>query len=204
MSADKTTANAAYADVILASASPRRRELLEQIGVKFRICVSDADEDCDISDPELIVKHLSAKKASYVFNKNPDAIVIAADTVVYLEGEGIMGKPENDEDAYRMISKLSGRVNEVYTGVTVADRTGAETFAVKTNVYFKTLTEAEIREYVASGECSDKAGAYAIQGRACVFIDRIEGDYFNVVGLPLSPLYDILKRKGIRFWEYLT
>ncbi len=204
MSADKTTANAAYADVILASASPRRRELLAQIGVKFRICVSDADEACDISDPELLVKHLSAKKASFVFNKNPNAIVIAADTVVYLEGEGIMGKPENDEDAYRMISKLSGRVNEVYTGVTVADRTGAETFAVKTNVYFKALTEAEIREYVASGECSDKAGAYAIQGRACVFIDRIEGDYFNVVGLPLSPLYDILKRKGIRFWEYLT
>lgn len=191
-------------EVILASASPRRRELLEQIGVSFRICVSDADERCDISDPEDLVRFLSEKKAESVFEQNPDAVIIAADTVVYLEGEGIMGKPKDDADAYRMISKLSGNVNEVYTGVTVRDKDGAETFAVKTEVYFKTLSDKEIRDYVASGECSDKAGAYAIQGRACVFIEKINGDYFNVVGLPLSPLYDILKKKGVIFWASLT
>ncbi|MBE6895559.1 MAG: septum formation inhibitor Maf [Ruminococcaceae bacterium] len=190
-------------EVILASASPRRRELLEQIGVTFRICVSDADEQCDIKEPEMLVRFLSEKKAESVFEQNPEAIVIAADTVVYLEGEGIMGKPKDDADAYRMISNLSGKANEVYTGVTVRDRNGAETFAVKTKVYFKALSDSEIRDYVASGECSDKAGAYAIQGRACVFIEKIDGDYFNVVGLPLSPLYDILKKKGVIFWASL-
>ena len=191
---DNIVTNSTSAEVILASASPRRRELLEQIGVKFRICVSDADESCDITDPAELVRYLSKKKAESVAEQNPDAVIIAADTVVYLEGEGIMGKPKDDADAYRMISELSGRVNEVYTGVTVADRSGVETFAVKTSVHFKELTDGEIRDYVASGECSDKAGAYAIQGRACVFIDKIDGDYFNVVGLPLSPLYDILKK----------
>lgn len=197
---DNIKTNSKTADVILASASPRRRELLEQIGVKFRICVSDADESCDIKKPDELVRFLSEKKAESVFTENPESIVIAADTVVYLEGEGIMGKPKDDADAYRMILKLSGKVNEVYTGVTVADKDGKETFAVKTEVHFKELSDEEIREYVSSGECSDKAGAYAIQGRACVFIEKIVGDYFNVVGLPLSPLYDILKKKGVSFW----
>ncbi len=192
------------AEIILASASPRRRELLEHIGLKFRICVSDADETSDIKDPAQLVRFLSRKKAESVFEKNRNAIVIAADTVVYLEGEGIMGKPKDEADSYRMISGLSGRTNEVHTGVTVMDAEGTETFSVKSYVHFKTLTEDEIREYVASGECADKAGAYAIQGRACVFIDSIEGDYFNVVGLPLSPLYDILKKKGVEFWASTT
>ena len=115
-----------------------------------------------------------------------------------------MGKPKDAADAYRMISALSGRVNEVYTGVTVADGIEAETFAVKTLVSFKKLTEDEIRGYIEKEECLDKAGAYAIQGMACVFIDGIEGDYFNVVGLPVSPLYDILKKKGVKFWAHTT
>ncbi|MBQ6052205.1 MAG: septum formation protein Maf [Clostridia bacterium] len=189
---------------VLASASPRRKELLEKLGLDFEIVVSDADETSDISSPDELVRFLSAKKAESVRKLRPDALVIAADTVVYLEGEGIMGKPKDKADAYRMISALSGNVNEVYTGVTVADSCGTETFSVKTLVYFKSLTEKEILEYVNSEECADKAGAYAIQGRACVFIDRIEGDYFNVVGLPLSPLYDILKRKGVTFWAHTT
>jgi septum formation protein len=190
--------------IVLASASPRRKEILGSLGVDFTVCVSDADENSDISDPEALVRFLSLKKAENVIKKHPDAIVIGADTVVYLEGEGIMGKPKNAADAHRMISALSGRVNEVYTGVTVADADNTETFAVKTLVSFKKLTEDEIREYVAKEECLDKAGAYAIQGMACVFIDRIEGDYFNVVGLPVSPLYDILKKKGVKFWAHTT
>ena len=190
--------------IVLASASPRRKEILGSLGVDFTVCVSDADENSDISDPGALVRFLSLKKAENVIKKHPDAIVIGADTVVYLEGEGIMGKPKNASDAHRMISALSGRVNEVYTGVTVADADKTETFAVKTLVSFKKLTEDEIQEYVAKEECLDKAGSYAIQGMACVFIDRIEGDYFNVVGLPLSPLYDILKKKGVKFWAHTT
>lgn len=191
-------------DIILASASPRRKELLEQIGLRFRICVSDADEDCPIAEPDALVRCLSARKAAKVFETNRNSIVIAADTVVYLEGEGIMGKPKDEADSLRMIKGLSGRTSEVHTGVTVMDSTETETFSVKTLVRFKTLDDDEIREYVASGECADKAGAYAIQGRACVFIDRIEGDFYNVVGLPLSPLYDILKKKGVEFWASTT
>ncbi len=188
--------------LILASASPRRKELLEKLGVDFTVCVSNADETSEITAPDVLVRFLSKKKAESVASEHPDSIVIAADTVVYLEGEGIMGKPKDKDDAYRMISLLSGRVNEVHTGVTVAEGEDTETFSVKTLVHFKKLTEEQIREYVSSEECADKAGAYAIQGRACVFIDRIEGDYFNVVGLPLSPLYDILKRKGVSFWAH--
>ena len=190
--------------LILASASPRRKELLEKLGLDFEIRVPDTDETSDISSPEELVRFLSRKKAECVAKDCPDSIIIAADTVVYLEGEGIMGKPKDEKDALRMISALSGRVNEVYTGVTVTDRTGTETFSVKTLVSFKKLSEDEIREYVSSGEYADKAGAYAIQGRACVFINSIDGDYFNVVGLPLSPLYDILSKKGVTFWAHTT
>lgn len=190
--------------IVLASASPRRKEILESLGLDFTVCVSDADETSDIAEPEALVRFLSLKKAENVMRKHPDAIVIGADTVVYLEGEGIMGKPKSVADAHRMISALSGRTNEVYTGVTIAEAGKTETFAVKSLVSFKKLTEEEICEYVAKEECLDKAGAYAIQGMACVFIDRIEGDYFNVVGLPVSPLYDILKKKGVKFWAHTT
>lgn len=206
--------------VILGSASPRRRELLAQIGMEFEILVSDAEEHYESSLPEEIVKELALMKAenvadelrkrendctdssSHAQNKAQETqlrnvIVIGADTIVVQDGE-ILGKPSDEAAAFRMLKSLQGRMHQVYTGVTILDfdKNGKKhvmNHAEETKVFVHEMTDGEIRQYIAAGESMDKAGAYGVQGRFAAYIDRIEGDYYNVVGLPVSYLYQAVK-----------
>ena len=176
--------------LILASASPRRRELLEQIGLTFTIETADIDETPQLAeDPIAYVKRLAEHKAAAVFAKHADRnrlIVLGADTTVVI-GRNILGKPGDDADAARMLRLLSGCRHRVITGVAVVTATAPPLLAAEiTEVEFSPLTDSQIAAYIATGEPSGKAGAYAIQGRAAKFIPRISGDYFNVVGLPLA------------------
>lgn len=206
--------------VILGSASPRRKELLEQIGIEFEIVVSDAKEHYESSLPEEIVRELALMKAENVAEELRrreksvtessnllydeadeihlrNIIVIGADTIVVRDRE-ILGKPSDKEDAFHMIKSLQGRMHQVHTGVAVLDfdengNMHVTNQAEETKVYVHEMTDEEIRQYIATGEPMDKAGAYGIQGRFAAFIDRIEGDYYNVVGLPVAYLYQQLK-----------
>lgn len=184
--------------IILASASPRRKELLEQIGVTF-ICQPAVGEEKISSDsPETVVKELASQKASEVAAQHQDGIIIGADTVVSLEGK-ILGKPASRKEACRMLQMLQGRVHQVYTGVCmIKKRQGvveeSVVFSEETLVEMYPVTEKEIENYVQSGESDDKAGGYAIQGKCAVFIKGITGDYYNVVGLPVSRVYQTLQR----------
>lgn len=188
--------------IILASASPRRKELLAQIGVEFQVRVSQKEETYTSTVPEEIVKELALGKAENVaseLERSPAGIVvIGADTIVVQEGR-ILGKPADQEDAFAMLSSLQGREHQVYTGTALliySEDGSVEriSHAVCTKVYVNPMTEREIREYIATGEPMDKAGAYGIQGRFAAYIDRIDGDYYNVVGLPVSYLYRQLKK----------
>jgi septum formation protein len=186
-------------NIILASGSPRRRELLENYGIRFSTISVDIDESLlPDESPHDAVRRLAQSKADAAIQKlNGDVIVIAADTIVVLDGQ-IMGKPLDESDACHKLSLLSGRWHYVTTAVCVTD--GRDIFELEdetTRVHFKELSEEEIRAYVASGEPADKAGAYGIQGRGGLLVDRIEGCYFNVVGLPMNRLYLILKKYGI-------
>lgn len=185
--------------IILASASPRRRELLTQIGIPFEICVSDVEEKASSTVPAEVVQELSRQKAEAVAEAVAacQTLVIGADTIVACDGE-ILGKPKGAADAMRMLRLLSGREHEVYTGVTfVYDRGDGtqdiHTFYECTKVYFAPMTEEEIAEYVATGDPLDKAGAYGIQGFCARYITGISGDYNNVVGLPVGRMYQELK-----------
>ena len=195
--------------IILGSASPRRRELLSQIGVEFEVRVSDKEEIYKSSIPEEIVKELSLMKAENVASdlleniadgSIKDTVVIGADTIVVLDDE-ILGKPSDEEDAVCMLTRLQGREHWVYTGVAVLDfgPDGEKTvinYPVGTKVYVNAMTEDEIRVYVATKDPLDKAGAYGIQGRFAAYIDRIDGDYYNVVGLAVSRVYRTLRECG--------
>lgn len=174
--------------LILASGSPRRRELLGWITKDFRVCVADVDETLpdDIS-PYDAVAMLSRKKAEAVAEDFPDDTVLGADTVVALDGV-IFGKPADEEDTFRMLRLLSGKTHEVLTGVTIYRNGNAETFVTVSRVTFYPLSDSEIRTYIATGEPMDKAGAYGIQERGGLFVQEIQGDYFNIVGLPIAPL----------------
>ena len=186
-------------DIILASGSPRRRELLEQIGVKkYRIVSPDVDEHVEGHPaPEELVELLSRRKAEAVGAKaGADALVIAADTVVALDG-AILGKTHSREEAAAMLAALSGREHAVYTGLTVLRGNRLVTGHERTAVTFRTLTGAEIDRYVATGEPMDKAGAYGIQGVGALLITGIEGDYFNVMGLPVCRLGRVLAEFGV-------
>ena len=187
------------AGLILASCSPRRKELLEMTGHLLEIIPSSADETTDETAPDKLVEELSSRKASDAAGKIKDGIVLGADTVVSIDGT-ILGKPEDEQDAKRMLKMLSGRTHQVFTGVTlISVKNGktewSETFSEKTDVTVIPLTDEEIGEYVMSREPLDKAGAYGIQGFFGKYISRIEGDYFNVVGLPLSHVYQALRRR---------
>lgn len=195
--------------IVLASASPRRRELLEQIGIKFDIVVSNEPEDeIDKSlSPENYTSELALMKACNVAKKltgtkRKDSLIIAADTVVYSDGK-ILGKPKDSDDAFRILKSLSGKAHEVYTGICVMRLTDgyATSKSIKTTVKFKELTDKTIKAYIKIGEPADKAGAYGIQGRGAVLVEEICGDYFNVVGLPLSALYDVLISE---FGDYIS
>lgn len=198
--------------IILASASPRRRELLTQIGLDFDVVVSETEEKITSTEPAKVVEELSAQKAEAVWGwmhlqidadsvekiaATQDYIVIGADTVVACDGK-ILGKPGTVENAVVMLRMLQGREHEVYTGVTILSSKNGEqrklTFHERTVVHFSPMSEEEIREYVATGDPMDKAGAYGIQGFCARYIRGIEGDYNNVVGLPVGRVYQELRR----------
>lgn len=206
--------------IILGSASPRRRELLEQIGIEFEIVVSDAQEHYESTRPEEIVRELALMKAEHVAEEVErrekeraeqtsisrletgevylrNVVILGADTIVVRDGQ-ILGKPSDEEAAFSMLKSLQGRMHQVYTGVAVLDFDGSGkrrtiSHAEETKVYVHEMTDEEIRRYIAAGESMDKAGAYGVQGRFAAYIDRIEGDYYNVVGLPVAYLYHALK-----------
>lgn len=191
--------------VILASGSPRRREILAQAGFTFQIIKSVGEEQIRFENPSEVVMDLSAQKAKEVYasilsgtnelDADAPCLVIGADTVVALDGI-ILGKPKDEADAFRMLKMLQGRAHEVYTGVTLIDQTAGEnmqqSFFVETKVYFKPLTDAQILTYIATGEPMDKAGSYGIQGVFREHIEKIEGDYLNVVGFPLDAFLEKL------------
>ena len=173
-------------EIILASASPRRKELLSTAGLEFTVKVADVEEIIpENATPYEVVKSLALQKAQAVAKDNPDSVVIGSDTVVALDGV-ILGKPKDEEDAVRMLTALSGRSHTVYTGVALIHGEIIRNFCEATEVKFYPLTEEEICSYVATKEPMDKAGAYGIQGKGCVLVEKIIGDYFNVVGLPVS------------------
>lgn len=183
--------------VVLASASPRRRDILNQIGIEPVIMPSQVEEHITSSDSEQIVKELSWQKAEDVYRRCQKELggrfaVIGADTIVAADGE-ILGKPKDEEDAKRMIRLISGRVHQVYTGVTILYEGRTVTFAEKTDVSVASMTEREIEEYVSCGESMDKAGAYGVQGVFAAFIEGVNGSYTSVVGLPAGRTYRKLR-----------
>lgn len=185
-------------DVILASQSPRRKELLGQMGLSFTIVVPHIDEHMDRAlAPDQLVEAISAEKAAAVAGQvGPDKVVIAADTVVVLDG-AVLGKPMDEADAKRMLSALSGRHHQVYTGFTVRRGEKTITSSERSEVVFRELESSEIDAYVRTGEPMDKAGAYGIQGLGGLLVEGIRGDYFNVMGLPVCHLGQVLKEFGI-------
>jgi septum formation protein len=185
--------------IILASGSPRRKELLEKIGLKFEVESSNYEEDIYPGlQPHDVAKKRSLKKAEIVASKNKNVVIIAADTFIVFDGQ-ILGKPSTANESRKMLQKLNGKSHSVITGFSVIDTAKNKTLSrsVETIVFLKKLTPSEIDTYVKSKEPLDKAGGYAIQGLGAVIVDRIEGDYLNVVGLPLSALTEALKEFGI-------
>lgn len=192
--------SAALSDIVLASASPRRRELLDRWGIDYRVVTSGVDESFEPDwSPERLVKELARRKALAVAANLPAGIVIGADTTVVID-DLVLNKPEDEADARRMLGLLRGRAHEVWTGVALIGSGGGrdEAAAVRSIVRMRDYSNAEIDAYVATGEPLDKAGAYAIQGGAGVFVAGIEGCYANVVGLPLCELGSLLARVGVR------
>jgi nucleoside triphosphate pyrophosphatase len=179
--------------LVLASKSPRRRELLLAAGIDCEVVEVDVEETLErLEPPGDHVRRLATEKAAAGFARHPDRVVLAADTIVLVSGE-IMGKPRDDRDATRMLRILSGREHEVLTGVALVSKRQTVVEVARSRVWFSPLSEREIADYVASGEPRDKAGAYAIQGRGSRFVDRIQGSYSNVVGLPVALVYRLLK-----------
>lgn len=194
--------------IVLASSSPRRRELMAQAGFAFEVLVSEADETIETETPGEMVEVLSERKAAAVAEEikrqgfaEESVLLVGADTMVAIDGKKL-GKPKDEKGAEEMLEELSGRTHQVYTGVTLIRLKKAEngsilqesrTFSEGTDVSFYPLTKEEIRSYIATGDPMDKAGAYGIQGKAAVFVKEIKGDYNNVVGLPIARLYQELK-----------
>ena len=180
-------------NLILASASPRRQELLKLFGIPFSVRAADIDETMDPErTPFDEVGRVSRLKALAIPREDDD-VVIAADTIVVCEGN-VLGKPQDETDAIRMLQLLSGRDHQVMTGCTIVRGTICETFTEVTDLHFRPLSEREIARYVASGEPMDKAGAYGIQGGAALFCQRMVGDYYNVMGLPVCRLGLVLRQ----------
>lgn len=184
-------------ELILASASPRRKELLEKIGLPFTVQPAKGEERITQKSPAAVVMELSRQKAEEIAAaQTEDCIIIGADTVV-ARGDKIMGKPKDAADAKQMLRSIADDCHQVYTGVTLI-RTGAHpqsvTFQEKTDVFFYPISDAELDAYIASGDPMDKAGAYGIQGDFAIYVKRIAGDYYNVVGLPIGRVYQELKR----------
>lgn len=177
-------------DIILASASPRRHEILSKMGYSFRVVSANIDENTNAKNVADAVLETAKNKAMAVA-KIEKGLIIAADTVVAIDGI-TLGKPKNKEEAFNMLTHLSGKRHEVYTGVCITDGKKTTGFYEKTSVFFRSLQEFEIKDYINSGEPMDKAGAYGIQGRGALLVKKIDGDYLNVVGLPMTKLYTVL------------
>jgi len=191
--------------MILASKSPRRREILSQFGFEIEVEAAEIEE---VSDKETIVDQLmdiSMKKSAEIAKNNPGKYVVSADTAVIIDGE-MLGKPKDEEEAYTMLARLSGRVHEVITAYTLFNLEKGISYSHydTTKVYFKNLTDQEINWYIETGEPMDKAGSYGIQGKGSILVERIEGDFFNVMGFPLSKFYEDLKSLGIDIGKIKT
>lgn len=198
--------------IILASASPRRKELLEQLGLTFLVFPAQGEEKQVGDTPSEIVMNLAKQKAGEIYEKmieakvgEQDSLVIGADTVVVKDGK-VLGKPKNREDAFAMLKGLSGSTHEVYTGVSLWMRENGKkvqySFFECTKVTMYPVTDEELNRYIDTGEPMDKAGAYGIQGKAEAFIEKIDGDYNNVVGLPIARIYQELKQLGIDVYKF--
>lgn len=185
--------------VVLASVSPRRKQLLANILTSFEVVGSDVSEEDDEKQPEIHALNIANRKAKAVAQDWKDHLIIAADTIVVLDGQ-ILGKPRNEQHACEILSKLSGATHTVITAVALLWPGGSHDFAEKSGVTFKSATAAEIEEYVKTGEPLDKAGAYGIQGMGGTLVTALKGDYENVIGLPLTRLVSELKRLGL-MWE---
>ena len=180
-------------DIILASASPRRSELMTLAGFRFDVICADIDEIVpEKALPQEVVMSLALQKAQAVAKDHRKSAVVGSDTVVALDGK-ILGKPRSEKEAAEMLRSLSGRIHKVFTGVAIVCGEKVTSFFEETEVEFYPLTDQEILDYVATGEPMDKAGAYGFQGRGAVLVKRINGDYFNVMGLPISKVYRELK-----------
>lgn len=182
-------------NIILASASPRRKEILENVNVKFTVVASNIDEVIlDNEPPKELVMRLAFEKCMDVAKKNEDALVIGADTIVVMDDQ-ILGKPKNEEDAYNMIELLSNKKHQVITGISLINLSLDKKVIdyVVSEVTFKDLSKETIRDYINTKESLDKAGAYGIQGYGSLLVESISGDYFNIVGLPISRISDLLK-----------
>lgn len=188
--------------LILASGSPRRRELMERMGLQFEVKAADADETLvpGLSAQEQVVRLSQIKAQAVAGTLTEEAVIVAADTVVVLDGT-ILGKPRDAADAKKMLMAFSGRCHHVLTGLTVLGPKGAESHCEETEVYFRPLSEGEIDRYIATGESMDKAGAYGIQGYAALFVEKLAGDYYNVMGLPVCALGLMLRRAGVPVLE---
>lgn len=190
-------------DAILGSSSPRRKQLLESTGLKLNIISPDIEEQRRAGEaPKDYVLRNAKEKSAAILKEFPDCIlpIITADTIVSLDDK-VLEKPEDANDAFAMLSKLSGKTHEVYTGVCILSAQRTNIFSVKTNVEMKCLSDEEIKAYIATGEPMDKAGSYGIQGKASYFVKAIFGSYTNVVGLPLTETIDILKNEfHIKIW----
>jgi septum formation protein len=185
--------------LVLASASPRRKELLELLGLKPEVVPAHLDESVKNGErPEAYVERVAREKAAAVHAKRRDAVVIAADTTVVLDG-AIIAKPESEADAAAMLKRLQGRDHAVHTAIAVAYRSDTASGVETTRVWMRKLDNAAIRAYVATGEPMDKAGAYGIQGFGAVIVEKIEGDYFTVMGLGLGRLVALLRKIGIEY-----
>ena len=183
-------------DIILASASPRRKEILENTNLKFRIIKSDIDEKIlEGESPQQVAMRLSFEKCMDISCNNESSLVIGADTIVVLD-DMILGKPKDKDEAYCMLKKLSNRVHQVITGISLINLEGNKKIIdyVVSNVKFKDLSEEDIKDYIQTDESLDKAGAYGIQGYGALLVEEIKGDYFNIVGLPISRISDLLKQ----------
>ena len=195
------------AQIILASESPRRKEIMDTMGISYQVISANVKEESEETVPELLVQSIAGLKTSAIIEKTREqlteetGIIIGADTMVFYQ-EHALGKPKSEEDASRMLRLLSDNVHEVYTGVSILIINKEETldrisFAVCTKVRVRALTDEQIQDYIATGEPMDKAGAYAIQGKFGIYISGIEGDYYNIVGFPIAKIYDTLLSHGI-------
>jgi len=186
--------------LILASGSPRRRELLEMLGLPFRVIVPAVDETRKTSEvPDRYVVRVARDKALAVARQEPGAVVLAADTAVVLRAEEVFGKPRSPEEAVAMLQRLAGRTHQVMSAVAVAQGERVEHAIDVTDVTFRSLPQRMIEDYVATGEALDKAGAYAVQGRGAALVEGIRGDFFGVMGLPLRLALELLERFGMTY-----